>query len=76
MVYNMTSLKILIAASLFTALIAVGAFIKIPIPAMPVTLQVMFVIRRAALARDTGLLAAFCYMRWAIGVRYLPAAAG
>lgn len=32
----------LILCALFTALIAVGAFIKIPIPGVPFTLQVMF----------------------------------
>ncbi|MGI6783296.1 MAG: biotin transporter BioY [Aminivibrio sp.] len=34
----------LIMASLFTALTAIGAFIKIPTPMVPVTLQVMVVI--------------------------------
>lgn len=34
----------LILCGLFSALICVGAFIKIPIPAMPITLQVQFVI--------------------------------
>ena len=32
----------LILCSLFTALIAVGAFIKIPVPVVPITLQFLF----------------------------------
>ncbi len=35
--------KMLILSALFAALTAVGAFIKIPIPFVPVTMQVMFV---------------------------------
>jgi len=34
----------LIRCSLFTALIAIGAFLRIPIPVVPFTLQVLFVI--------------------------------
>lgn len=34
--------KSIVLCSLFTALIAVGAFIKIPIPNIPITLQFMF----------------------------------
>ena len=39
---NKLSTKSLILCSLFAALIAVGAFIKIPIPVVPFTLQVLF----------------------------------
>ena len=38
---NKLSTKSLILCSLFAALIAVGAFIKIPIPVVPFTLQVL-----------------------------------
>ena len=34
--------KSLILCSLFASLIAVGAFIKVPIPVVPFTLQVLF----------------------------------
>lgn len=40
----MSNTKSIILCSLFSALIAIGAFIKIPIPMMPITLQAMFVI--------------------------------
>lgn len=39
---NKLSTKSLVLCSLFAALIAVGAFIKIPIPVVPFTLQVLF----------------------------------
>ena len=39
---NKLNTKSLILCSLFAALIAVGAFIKIPIPVVPFTLQVLF----------------------------------
>ena len=38
----MNRTKNLMYCSLFTALIAVGAFIKIPIPVVPFTLQFLF----------------------------------
>ena len=38
----MTKTKSIIYCGLFTALIAVGAFIKIPIPVVPFTLQYLF----------------------------------
>ena len=38
----MTKAKSIIYCGLFTALIAVGAFIKIPIPVVPFTLQYLF----------------------------------
>ena len=46
---NKTKTQKLILCSLFTALIAIGAFIKIPIPYVPVTLQFEFVILAAFL---------------------------
>ena len=39
---QMSKTKTLIYCSLFTALIAVGAFIKIPVPVVPFTLQYLF----------------------------------
>ena len=38
----MTKTRSLVYCALFTALIAVGAFIKIPIPVVPFTLQEFF----------------------------------
>ena len=38
----MTKTKSIIYCGLFTALIAVGAFIKIPVPVVPFTLQYLF----------------------------------
>lgn len=38
----MSKTKTLIYCSLFTALIAAGAFIKIPVPVVPFTLQYLF----------------------------------
>ena len=38
----MTKTKSMIYCGLFTALIAAGAFIKIPIPVVPFTLQYLF----------------------------------
>lgn len=41
---NTLNLRTLALCSLFTALIAVGAFVKIPLPGIPFTLQTLFVI--------------------------------
>ena len=38
----MSKTKALVYCSLFTALIAVGAFIRVPIPVLPFTLQYLF----------------------------------
>ena len=38
----MTKTKSMIYCGLFTALIAAGAFIKIPVPVVPFTLQYLF----------------------------------
>ena len=37
-----TKTKRLILMSIFTALIAIGAFIKVPVPVVPFTLQFLF----------------------------------
>ena len=39
---NRSKTKNLIMCALFSALIAVGAFIKIPVPVVPFTLQLLF----------------------------------
>ena len=41
----MTKTKSMIYCGLFTALIAAGAFIKIPVPVVPFTLQYLFTMR-------------------------------
>ena len=49
--------------SLFAALTAVGAFIKIPIPYVPITLQVFFVVLAGALlGAKKGALSQFLYV--------------
>lgn len=48
--------------ALFTALIAVGAFIKIPIPVCPITFQVMVVNLAALLLGRKGSISALMYM--------------
>ena len=50
----MTKTKSIIYCGLFTALIAVGAFIKIPIPVVPFTLQYLFTML-------AGLLLGLCF---------------
>ncbi|MEG2111514.1 MAG: biotin transporter BioY [Anaerovoracaceae bacterium] len=53
----------MILASIFTALIAIGAFIRIPIPVVPFTLQVTFVILAGLLLGGKwGAMSAFTYM--------------
>ena len=48
-VQNLTAAKKLTLCALFTALIAVGAFIHIPIPILPFTLQTMFTLLAGSL---------------------------
>ncbi|MDO5695802.1 MAG: biotin transporter BioY [Eubacteriales bacterium] len=50
----MNKTRMLIFCALFTALIAVGAFIKIPIPPVPKTLQLFFVICSGAFLGAAG----------------------
>lgn len=58
-------------AGLFCTLICVGAFIKIPIPNLPITLQVFFVLLAGlVLEPKTAFLATFAYM--ALGLIGLP----
>ena len=61
----------LVTIALFTALIAVGAFIKIPIPLIPFTLQTFFVtLAGMMLGKKGGAVSAFLYM--ALGLIGLP----
>ncbi len=53
----------LVLTALFTALIAVGAFIKIPIPNVPITFQLFFVLLGGVLlGGKLGFLSALIYM--------------
>ena len=56
---------------LFAALIAVGAFIKIPIPVVPFTLQYLFtMLAGLLLGKRLGAVSVFCYM--VLGLAGLP----
>lgn len=67
----MSKTKSLIYCGLFTALIAVGAFIKIPIPVVPFTLQYLFTMMAGLLLGPRlGTLSVFCYML--LGLAGLP----
>ncbi len=53
----------LVRVGLFTALIAIGAFIKLPVPYLPMTLQVLFVIMAGLiLGKRLGALSAAVYL--------------
>lgn len=57
------TIKKMALCALFTALIAVGAFVKIPVPVIPLTLQTMFVILAGFLiGSKLGGLSALLYM--------------
>ena len=45
----MKSTKKIVLCGLFVALMAIGAFIRIPIPMLPITLQTMFVLYAAVI---------------------------
>ncbi len=61
----------MILVSLFSALIAVGAFIKIPIPYVPITLQLMFTnLAALVLGSKRGALASALYV--GIGLVGIP----
>ena len=54
--------QFLVMCALFTALIIVGAFIKIPIPVVPFTLQVLFTtLAGALLGSKGGAISTACY---------------
>ena len=44
-----TKVRDMVLSAMFVALIAIGAFIKIPIPPVPITLQFLFVMMAALL---------------------------
>ena len=63
----MTKTRSLVYCALFTALIAVGAFIKIPIPVVPFTLQYLFtmlagILLGSRLGSRLGSLSVLAYM--------------
>ena len=65
----------LVYTALFTALIAVGAYIKIPAPAVPITLQFQFVnLAAILLGKKYGAAAAAAYV--ALGLAGVPVFAG
>lgn len=68
---NTFDTKGMVLCAMFTALIAVGAFIKIPVPMMPFTLQFLFTNMAALLlGRKLGSMAVGIYI--ALGLAGLP----
>lgn len=68
-------IRMLVLSALFTALIAVGAFIKIPVPLWPFTLQTLFTTMAALLLGPRyGTLACVAYM--VLGLIGLPVFTG
>ena len=67
----MTKTKSLIYCGLFTALIAVGAFIKVPVPVVPFTLQYLFtMLAGLLLGSKRGTISVVSYM--ILGLAGLP----
>ena len=67
----MSKTKTLIYCSLFTALIAAGAFIKIPVPVVPFTLQYLFtMLAGLLLGSKRGTISVVAYML--LGLAGLP----
>ncbi len=65
------TIKKITVCAIFTALIAVGAFIKIPVPVCPFTLQTLFVaLAGLMLGRKYGTISAIVYM--ALGLAGVP----
>lgn len=65
------SVRMLVLCALFTALIAVGAFLRVPLPVWPFTLQTLFTTLAALLlGRKYGTLACTAYM--VLGLVGLP----
>ena len=59
----MTKTKSMIYCGLFTALIAAGAFIKIPVPVVPFTLQYLFTMLAGLfLGSRKGMISVVAYM--------------
>ena len=68
-------IRSLILCSFFTALIAVGAFIKVPVPIVPFTLQFLFTtLAGLLLGRKLGALSVLLYI--GIGLAGVPIFAG
>ncbi|WP_242988491.1 biotin transporter BioY [Acetobacterium sp. KB-1] len=60
---NTLSIRILVLCGLFSALIVVGAMIKVPLPGIPLTLQTMFVLLAGLLLGSRGgLIAVLVYI--------------
>ena len=58
-----TKIQLIALCSVFTALIAAGAFIRIPIPIIPFTLQTFFVVLAGMLlGAKSGAMSALAYM--------------
>ena len=58
-----TRTKSMVYCGLFTALIAVGAFIKVPVPVVPFTLQYLFtMLAGLLLGAKRGAIAVLAYM--------------
>ena len=67
----MTKTKSMIYCGLFTALIAAGAFIKIPVPVVPFTLQYLFTMLAGLfLGSRKGMISVVAYML--LGLAGLP----
>lgn len=54
--------KDMILIALFTCLIAIGAFIKLPISIVPVTLQVLFILLASLVLKEKAYLACLLYL--------------
>lgn len=62
---NTLTIRKMTFCAIFTALIAVGAFIKIPVPPIPFTLQTMFVVLAGLmLGGNMGGISALLYMNF------------
>jgi Uncharacterized conserved protein len=71
----MIGIKPLIFMAMFATLIAAGAFIKIPVPVVPFTLQFLFTtLAGTLLGRKYGALSVLCYIL--LGLSGLPIFAG
>ena len=75
MVFTINKTKNLVLIALFTALIAVGAFLKIPVPVVPFTLQFLFTtLAGILLGGKRGAFSVACYIL--LGLLGLPIFSG
>ena len=74
--YKRTSrMRTMTFCAIFTALIAVGAFIKIPVPVVPFTLQLLFTtLARMILGAGAGAVSVLVYLL--IGLAGIPVFTG